>query len=260
MLKTILTFLPAMLLGAQSIITLILIKGEICNGQKKRIYPLLSIFAVLWLAISLLHLEAFAITLMLFFTILLLIKTNNTLLSEKARQHYFAIGIWGLHFINLASFALIIHQIWIQVHLIASLHVSALAPVTFFVVTKWLLLTVLLGAGLAHLLLIMARTRLQAFHQILPLVGIISTLLLVMLIVAEAYFLGDTLFNRYLFTETALSELVMMVIINFMLVIVAVLVWSWPLFSKRKPTSLSSAISLMIFIFSLLGNLSRLVS
>ncbi len=56
-----------MLLGAQIILTLVLVKGEICPGQRGRIHKVLPAIGVLWLAVASVKIEAFMIVAAIFY-------------------------------------------------------------------------------------------------------------------------------------------------------------------------------------------------
>lgn len=58
MVQQLLAVFPPMLLGAQLILTLILVKGDICPGQRGRIHKVLPVLAIMWLAVASLKIEA----------------------------------------------------------------------------------------------------------------------------------------------------------------------------------------------------------
>lgn len=67
MLYSLISVFAPMLLGAQIILTLVLVKGEICPGQRGRIHKVLPALAVLWLAVASIKIEAFLVVFALFY-------------------------------------------------------------------------------------------------------------------------------------------------------------------------------------------------
>ena len=67
MVESLLVQFAPMLLGAQLILTLILVKGNICPGQRGRIHKMLPAIGVLWLAVASLRIEAFLIVFAIFY-------------------------------------------------------------------------------------------------------------------------------------------------------------------------------------------------
>ncbi len=61
MVQQLLTVFAPMLLGAQLILTLILVKGDIGPGQRGRIHKVLPPIAIMWLAVASLRIEAMMI-------------------------------------------------------------------------------------------------------------------------------------------------------------------------------------------------------
>ena len=75
----------------------------------------------------------------------------------------------------------------------------------------------LLGALFSHLLLTIAKTRLQAFHRILPVTGIVSAMLLSIVVLVKSAQIEPNL----------LAEHTNMLLSGFALMITAVLIWCW---------------------------------
>ena len=67
MVESLLVQFAPMLLGAQLILTLILVKGDICPGQRGRIHKMLPAIGVLWLAVASLRIEAFLVVFAIFY-------------------------------------------------------------------------------------------------------------------------------------------------------------------------------------------------
>ncbi len=61
MLYSLLSVMAPMLLGAQVLLTLVLVKGDICPGQRGRIHKVLPVLAILWVAVASLKVEAFLV-------------------------------------------------------------------------------------------------------------------------------------------------------------------------------------------------------
>mgnify|MGYP001023231339 CR=1 FL=1 len=67
MIQTLLSVFSPMLLGAQILLTLVLVKGNICPGQRGRIHRVLPAIGVLWLAVASLKIEAFLVVFCIFY-------------------------------------------------------------------------------------------------------------------------------------------------------------------------------------------------
>ena len=52
MIQQLLLTFPPMLFGAQALLTLLLIKGDICPGQRGRLHKMLPSIGILWLAVA----------------------------------------------------------------------------------------------------------------------------------------------------------------------------------------------------------------
>lgn len=81
----------------------------------------------------------------------------------------------------------------------------------------------LLGAMLGHLLLTLARSRLQAFHRILPVVGIVSAMLTALCLLPYVSGLNDE----------QLQTLLMPIVMSFGLLITGIVAWCWHLISGK---------------------------
>ncbi|UXI00161.1 hypothetical protein [Photobacterium sp. TY1-4] len=150
-----LTFLVPALLGAQFILTLVLTKGEICPGQRGRVHKTLPVLLVGWLLAVVSHPIALLPLLTLsYFTFQ--VKTGKTRDAGPLKVLYAADALAILSWLGL----------------LPSMSVPEMA--------LSLMAVPLFGASLAHLLLTQARTRLQAFHRILPFTGFVSAMLSVL--------------------------------------------------------------------------------
>lgn len=151
-----LTFLIPALLGAQLILTLVLTKGEICPGQRGRVHKILPVILVGWVVAVISQPVAVLPLLTLgFFTFK--VKTGKTRDAGPLKVLYAADALAALSWLLLVP-AMSLPQIGLSLMAVA-----------------------LFGASLAHLLLALARTRLQAFHRILPFTGFVSAIISVLL-------------------------------------------------------------------------------
>lgn len=186
-----LTFLIPALLGAQLIFTLVLTKGEICPGQRGRVHKMLPVILVGWVVAVISHPVALLPLLTLgFFTFK--VKTGKTRDAGPLKALYAADVLAMLSWLLLLP-TMNIPQIGLSFMAVA-----------------------LFGSSLAHLLLTQARTRLQAFHRILPFTGFISAIISVLLML-------------WLFTgmdEATLQLMISDVVGSLVLLVLALLVWA----------------------------------
>ena len=92
MVESLLVQFAPMLLGAQLILTLILVKGDICPGQRGRIHKILPAIGVLWLAVASLRIEAFLIVFAIFY-FYSQVQTKKTRDSGPIWVMYLACGL-----------------------------------------------------------------------------------------------------------------------------------------------------------------------
>ncbi|WP_394247239.1 hypothetical protein [Vibrio profundi] len=219
MIESLLSLFAPMLLGAQCVLTLILVKGEICPGQRGRIHKLLPALGVLWIAVASIQIEAFMIVFAIFYF-------YSQVQTKKTRDQG---PIWLMYLANGLALAFVGIQVAQQ---------TTLAAMIAMVVCIGLL-----GASFAHLLLTIARTRLQAFHRILPVAGVISGMCMVL----------ATLLNAYSMTNAELELVTKNLLFGFALLISAIIVWCWHLFFVKAPEKLQLAISLGMLLVASLG-------
>ena len=195
MLYSLLNVMAAMLLGAQVLLTLVLVKGDLCPGQRGRIHKVLPVLAILWLAVASLKIEAFLV-------VFALIYFYSQVQTKKTRQEG---PLWALYLANGLALAFV-----------AVLAADALSwSGSLSLISQ----VFLLGAILGHLLLVQARSRLQAFHRLLPVLGIVSAMLMTLCLVPYTYQLD----------QAALSQLMQPLLLSFSSLIIGILVWSWHL-------------------------------
>lgn len=151
-----LTFLIPALLGAQLILTLVLTKGEICPGQRGRVHKMLPVILAGWV-VAVISQPAAVLPLLTLGVFTFKVKTGKTRDAGPLKVLYAADTLAALSWLLLLP-AMSLPQIGLSLMAVA-----------------------LFGASLAHLLLTLARTRLQAFHRILPFTGFVSAIISVLL-------------------------------------------------------------------------------
>ncbi|MEH0759843.1 hypothetical protein H4F20_09100 [Vibrio sp. 16] len=209
-----------MLLGAQLILTLILIKGEICPGQRGRIHKVLPALAVMWLAVASLKIEA----MMVVFAIAYFYSQVQT---KKTRDQG---PLWVMYLANGLALSYVAIMIAEQASLAGGINVFVQIA--------------LLGALFAHLLLTVARTRLQAFHRILPVSGVISAMLMTLAIALKAVSLD----------EQVLMSVLQPLLIGFALMIAAVVVWCWHMLLSREISKPQLGFALAVMLLAVTSN------
>ncbi|WP_019275689.1 hypothetical protein [Vibrio coralliilyticus] len=214
MVQQLLAVFPPMLLGAQLILTLILVKGDICPGQRGRIHKVLPVLAIMWLAVASLKIEA----MMVVFAIAYFYSQVQT---KKTRVQG---PLWVMYLANGLALAYVAIGIGEQPDLAASINVFVQI--------------ILLGALFAHLLLTVARTRLQAFHRILPVTGVISAMLMSLAILLKAFGLE----------EVALTQATQPLLIGFALLITSVLIWCWHIIVSKTVNKIQLAVALLTLV------------
>ncbi|KHT35770.1 hypothetical protein [Vibrio sinaloensis] len=220
MVQQLLAVSAPMLLGAQLILTLILIKGEICPGQRGRIHKVLPALAVMWLAVASLKIEA----MMVVFAIAYFYSQVQT---KKTRDQG---PLWVMYLANGLALSYVAIMIAEQASLAGGINVFVLIA--------------LLGALFAHLLLTVARTRLQAFHRILPVSGVISAMLMTLAIALKAVSLD----------EQVLMSVVQPLLIGFALMIAAVVVWCWHMLLSREISKPQLGFALAVMLLAVTSN------
>ena len=193
-----LIFLIPALLGAQLILTLVLTKGEICPGQRGRVHKTLPALLAGWLIVAFAQpLALLPLAALGYFT--MKVKTGKTRDAGPLNVFFAADALAGL--------------VWLAMLPQLSLPATMLSLVSI----------ILFGSLVAHLLLTQARTRLQAFHRLLPFAGIISAMLSVLCLLWLAYQLG----------EAQLTALTQNVAAAMALLVAGLLVWSMHLLTGK---------------------------
>lgn len=216
MFESVLSLFAPMLVGTLSILTIILIKGEICPGQRGRLHKLLPAVGLLWLAVTSIHIEAFIIsaTIIYFF---------SQVQTGKTRE----IGpVWVLYLANLFGWLFLAYTIYE-----VALFTSAIS---------WLSLVVLLGAVFSHLLLLVARCRLVAFHRLLPIAGMLSGILLVL----------SLAFQVMQMSPSQLEGLEFTILAGLALLVFGLLVWPLHIVTNKTPSKWQLSVSFTLLLLS----------
>ena len=210
-------------IAAACFIALVLSKGEVCPGQRKRITEnMISIWAVLALGLMI-GIEVYATTLTLIVGgIAVFIGIMQNLIQSRLQGK-------GA-----------IPSTWLRL------------PIAFAVITGvfvlWqqqqpllLLEAVLLGAVFAHVILLRAKHRLQAFNVILPVVGIASSVLLMLGLLVVASMHADSS-NMMVIQE--------FVIYRAVILLLALAVWTIPLYTKQEYSPNLVSLTTVLLLFS----------
>ncbi|CAM3947377.1 hypothetical protein [Vibrio neonatus] len=188
-----------MTIGALAVLIIALLKGEICPGQRGRLHRQIPIIACLFF-VSGGAMPVFVIPAALLVYFSVQSKTGKTRDSGPIFLLWLALlsslMLWLASIVNNQS-----------LFLAGSLSL-AISELVF------------LGAVLAHVLMIRAKTRLQAFHTLLPVAGVISLMLVVVSVLIQAYWVWPS------DTKWVLNA----IICAFSALILAVFAWCWHLF------------------------------
>lgn len=204
-----LIFLVPALFGAQLILTLILTKGEICPGQRGRIHKMLPALLVGWLMAAIAQpLAVLPLVSLGFFT--MKVKTGKTRDTGPMKVLYGS---------NLLAFVC-----WLVLLPTFNMPQMAISLVAI----------ALYGSVIAHTLLTFARTRLQAFHRILPFSGFVSAIVTILLMVWVIMTLG----------KPAVSQSMVEIILALALMVMGLVIWAGHILLNKKvnPWQLTSAL------------------
>ncbi|SJL82942.1 hypothetical protein [Vibrio palustris] len=219
MLHSLLLVLPPMLLGAQLILTLVLVKGDICPGQRGRIHKVLPAIGVLWLASATVQLGSLLVAGGIFYF-------YSKVQTKKTRKEG---PLWVLH--ATSAYALVL-LLW-----------NALQLPLWSVGVSSILNVVLLGAMFAHLLLTLARTRLQAFHRILPVAGILAAMAVVLCVVPYALQIP----------QQSVAQATHHILTYFALLVLAIIIWAWHIFTAKTVMKTQLAVAQVVLLISMTG-------
>jgi hypothetical protein len=210
-------------IAAACFLALVLAKGEVCPGQRKRITEnMISIWAVLALALMI-GMEIYATTLTLVVgAIAVFIGIMQNLIQSRLAGKRAIPSSWLRLPIVLAVITGLL-VLWQQQQ-----------PLL-------LLEAVLLGAVFAHVILLRAKHRLQAFNVILPAVGIASSVLLMLGLLVVAGLNADSI-NMPVIQE--------FVIYRAIILLFALAIWTIPLYTKQEYSPNMVSLTTVLLLFS----------
>jgi hypothetical protein len=222
MLSALIAMFAPMAAGAQLIVMLVMLKGEICPGQRGRIHRILPVLVGFWL-IAATQPHRLYLLLIAGSTLYFYAQVNTGKTREKG-------PLWAMYTASGVALVSILQEIYLAPDWIAAVFM--------------LLSCVLLGAAAAHGLLTLAKTRLQAFHRLLPVIGIAAAMLLALCMLPFASQM----------TSLALHEVLPQVLTCFMLLVAAAILWiGHLLLSKTTVHQLQVTIVGLALLFSTAG-------
>ena len=210
-------------IAAACFIALVLSKGEVCPGQRKRITEnMISIWAVLALGLMI-GIEVYATTLTLIVGgMAVFMGIMQNLIQSRLQGKRAIPSTWLRLPIGLAVITGVF-VLWQQQQ-----------PLLLFE-------AVLLGAVFAHVILLRAKHRLQAFNVILPVVGIASSVLLMLGLLVVASMHADSS-NMMVIQE--------FVIYRAAILLLALAVWTIPLYTKQEYSPNLVSLTTVLLLFS----------
>ena len=215
--------LALMPIVASCFLALVLAKGEVCPGQRKRITEnMISIWAVLALAMMM-GVEAYAPMLTLVFgggAVVIGIALNLLQARLEGKRA--------------------IPSQWLRLPIILAV-ISGLLLLWQQQQPLLLLSAILLGAVFAHVILLRAKYRLQAFNVILPLVGVVCSVLLMLGLLLQAWLVAS---------PAQLAGVDNFVIYRALLLLTALAIWAMPLFNKQTFTPNLVSIATVLLLCS----------
>ncbi|MEZ8144254.1 hypothetical protein A1OO_18075 [Enterovibrio norvegicus FF-33] len=198
-------------LGAQFVLTLVLLKGDICPGQRGRLHKAFWFLVAAWaLVVPFSPFSALPFIALGIFS--LRSKSGKTRLSGPIPVLLLANGFGALAVLISA---------WHQGMFVGLLMISQVA---------------LVGAITGHCLLVRARSRLQAFHRILPVAGIVAAMLMALVIAVASTSMP----------EASANALVTSVLTSLGLVLVGVIIWAFHLLRQTPPHLLQLCCALIV--------------
>lgn len=210
-------------IAAACFLALVLTKGEVCPGQRKRITEnMISVWAVLALGLMI-GVEVYATTLTLVIGgMAVFIGIMQNLIQSRLQGKRSIPSTWLRLPIALAVITGLL-VLWQQQQALL------------------LLEAVLLGAVFAHVILLRAKHRLQAFNVILPVVGIASSVLLMVGLLVVASMHADSS-NMMVIQE--------FVIYRAVILLLALAVWTIPLYTKQEYSPNIVSLTTVLLLFS----------
>ncbi|MGF1766450.1 hypothetical protein L4D06_03545 [Enterovibrio makurazakiensis] len=204
-------------LGAQCVLTLVLLKGDICPGQRGRLHKAFWFIVAAWAAVI-----PFSP-----FSVLPFIALGIFSLRSKSGKTRLSGPIPILHLANGFGVLAVLVSAWQQGSAAGLLMLSQV---------------LLVGAITAHCLLVRARSRLQAFHRILPVVGIVASMFMAVIIAVTSASMP----------ESEANTLITSVFSSLGLVVCGVIIWALHLL-RQTPPQLAQLCCALIVIASASG-------
>lgn len=226
--------LGLMALGALVVLGLVLWRGDLCPGQRARITS-----------------QSFSIW---------MITALSLFLAVEAQASFWLIGIGTVAVIGGTALAAIqsrmegkrsiaSYWLWLPALPLALYGAGLLLSQSLLLGLSQLLL---LGCAFAHLILLRARHRLQAFNLLLPLGGLLG---------AVVGLLGLGMLTLLQHDVALLDTLVPWVLTYALVMVAGLLIWFTPLLGRRDsaPAVLSVALALLLVAQCAAGNLFHLI-
>ncbi len=91
------------------------------------------------------------------------------------------------------------------------------------------------------MLLVIARSRLQAFHRILPVTGVVSGMVMALTVLGFVYGL----------TDEALKTILPTLLISLALMITGIVIWCWHLFMDKEVSKGQLGVALGVILISM---------
>ncbi|RQW63359.1 hypothetical protein [Vibrio viridaestus] len=219
MFDSILAVIPPLATGALLLLSTVLKKGQICPGQRGRIHKILPLILILWV------LASFKLPFVLL-NVVFIGFFMTKVQTGKTREEG---PLYALYIANVFSVLVVIYQMFMAPTWVAGVLV--------------LIEAFILGLIGAHWMLTMARTRLQAFHKILPVSGIFAAMAIALVLVPFASSLDPV----------TLNELLHVILINFALLVTAVVIWAWHLIVTRSISKVQISVASILMLVSIVS-------
>ena len=210
-------------IGALIVLLLVLLKGDLCPGQRRRISDgLMSVWAVLGLSLML-AVEAQVPSLMLWWGGLTVVLGIGVLVYQARLAGKRSLSLqWQVPALVLALG-------------LGGAILVRVGPAGLF----------MLGAGgsvFGHLIMVRAKHRLQAFNLLLPVIGVSCALLFMLVLLGQAALYGDAVNVELLVLP--FGQLCAAVLLG-------ALVWLWPVFRKEATSAPVLAVASLLIVGAL---------
>ena len=210
-------------IGALIVLLLVLLKGDLCPGQRRRISDgLMSVWAVLGLSLML-AVEAQVPSLMLWWGGLTVVLGIGVLVYQARLAGKRSLSLqWQVPALVLALG-------------LGGAILVRVGPAGLF----------MLGAGgsvFGHLIMVRAKHRLQAFNLLLPVIGVSCALLFMLVLLGQVALYGDAVNVELLVLP--FGQLCAAVLLG-------ALVWLWPVFRKEATSAPVLAVASLLIVGAL---------